>query len=227
MPHLSTSFFPSKSRAVVTGLATAFPYSLIELPSAKPIPRAGLKEYLNIEVSDTSFDSLLDFIIDAVTKVGEKLTRRDFINKKYRTFRDFLSDDILLKKSRLKSKSDITLFEQTVDGIPVPIDTSLFSVTEEEDYSTIFLLTGKSWPNDTDLDRQSVKIEFKVGFGNSEATVPEDLRTAMLQHAVHVFENRGDCDMSLESIENALPAQSKLAYQLNKIMETAVSSRIG
>jgi hypothetical protein len=186
-----------------------------------------------LKVSHSSLDAEITALIKGATKTAENITKRDFIAKTYRTFRDGFSDaelsygnyaalmprysvdydltSIELRKSRLQSVISV---EYLKDSVWAAVDSAVYYNTIESAFSAIFLNDGQAWPSDVDNRRQAVRIDFTAGYGDESADIPPDLITAIKMHVANAFANRGDC-------ANAkwLPSTAALTYANNKIME--------
>jgi len=222
-----SSFRFFSDNPIVTGSATAFTYNAVTPPSVKPITLDQLKGYLIIDLSDTSQDELLNLIICIVTECAEKLTKRQFINTQFETFRDliaFRSSEIELRRSKLVSV--VSIDYENEEGMATNIPTTVFGNTFETDYSRIFLKPDQCWPTDVANIPQAIIIKFDAGYGTSSTDVPSALRGALLQHAANFYANRGDCSCDGAGAELALPAQSKKIYQQYRIQDISVSHRI-
>ena len=195
----------------------AFDYSSYDVsvaPVNLPISLALLKTHLRLDSTDTSQDTYLTLIIETVRDFAEKYTKRTMINTTYVTYRDFFVPLIYLRRSQFQS---LTSFEYLVDDVLTAVDSSLYYVTAEKDYSKIALTDGSSYPSDIDDKLQAVKIVFVAGFGADDTSVPSDLKIAMLNHAATMYENRGDCDQA--SIMKNLPNTAKEIYDQWRILD--------
>lgn len=210
----------------IPGLSKAFPYTVITPPATTPISRSQLKGYLKLDETDTSEDELLDLIIDLVTEVGQCMTKRDFINRTNRTFRDVFpslrSQGFLIRRSKLQSVNSIEFLLNTVFTV-FPLANTGFTI--DNDYSTIFLKSDQDWPTDVDEEPQAVKIEFVSGYGPAATDVPAKIRGALLQHAAAFYSNRGDCSDS--ACGDVLPVQAALVYRQHRIIDVAITQTIG
>jgi uncharacterized phiE125 gp8 family phage protein len=192
----------------------AYNYHVITPPANRPLTLALVKTHLRLDPNDTSEDSYLEFLIDMATEFAEEKIRRVLINTKFRTFRDNFECCILLRKSKFQS---LDLFEYMVDDSFTAVDSDLYYVTDEADFSKIVLKDGSCYPTDKDVRLQSIKIEFTAGYGADESAIPPKIKTALLQHIAALYENRGDCDTA--SMEALLPASAKNIYQMMMIRD--------
>lgn len=189
----------------------SYSYDLIVKPLIQPISLDLAKEYLNIRIADTSKDNLISLFIEAATQYAENLTRKDFIARTYRTFRDFFTEGAgiffgqnfpgenyynigwLLRRSPLISVESVSYL---VGGITTLIANTVYYNTLEKNYSSIVLNEGQVWPSDKDRTMQSVIIDFRVGFGELQADIPAEIQNAILQIVSALYNNRGDCSQS-------------------------------
>lgn len=211
-----SAFFPGK--AVVTGPAKNFTYTVTAGPATTPISLDELKSYLRIPPSVTADDALLLLIIDLTVLTAEKIIRRDLITKTYSTFRDsivFQADQLILRRSKLIVVNSIDYINN--DDIPTNVPSTVWDNTLQADYSRVYLKLNQSWPTDAQDIPQSVTVSFDAGYGPNATDVPADIRGALLQHAANFYENRGDCACDGAGADLALPAQSKKIYDLYKI----------
>ena len=210
----------------IPGQSKAFAYEVTVAPAEKALELTTVKEYLKIPASVTNHDAILNLMIDIVTQIAEDFTKRDFINRTSTTYRDFFlrrsNRGFLIRRSKLTTVNSIKYF---IDDVLTTFDSNKFFITKANDYSTIMLKSGEDWPSDTDERADAIEIEFISGFGATASNIPEDLRGAMLQHIAAFFENRGDC--SNGACKNALPGETRMIYELNRIVDFAVHQTIG
>lgn len=212
----------------------AWSYLVINQSNELAVSLDDMKEWMKI--SGSGSDALITSLIQGAMSTAELLTKRDLINKTYRTFRDSFSDfdmhygsyaaliptyyrhsdynSIELRRSLFQS---LDSFEYLVSGVFQNVDSSIYYNTLEKDFSSILLSDGKSWPTDVDKREQSVKIDFIAGYGTDESSIPEDIKTAIKMHVANAYQNRGDCISQM-----FLPATSRSIYELNRIKDIIV-----
>lgn len=184
-------------------------YPLVTGAANLPLDIDDVKSYLKVPSSLVVDDNLIKAIIKSVTGYFEKMTGRDLINKTYKTFLDkFPSHDslsyysgvsplmpkyndngIILRRSKLQS---ITSIQYYIDGVLTTWASTNYYFTDDTDYSAIYLVEGKSFP-EVDVRKQAVVITFVAGYGASCCNIPEDVKMALLQMISYIYENRGDC----------------------------------
>ena len=93
-----------------------------------------------------------------------------------------------------------------------------YYINESNEYSTLLLDAGQSWPTDLSQRTHRVICTFTAGY-DDQCKIPEDLRMAILAHATKLYENRGDCDCSnAADMAKFVPAQSSLVYAQYRIL---------
>lgn len=176
----------------------------------------------HLRLSDgTAEDAYLTSLVTAITDYAEKYTRRDFVNKTYIGYMDKFppfntiynpadNGKILIRRSKLQSISSVKYY---TNNILTTIDPAQYYITNEPDFSAIYLFDGNSWP-DVDTRKQAVQVTFVAGYGVDDTAVPYNLKLGMLEHIAAIYENRGDC---MDCSQN-IPAVSKLVYEQYKII---------
>lgn len=213
-----------------------YTYKVITAPAELPVSLTKFKDY--IKKPNSTEDSILTMFLAAATIEAEKLTRRDFIERTYDTFRDFFpvswqnegyysggfipsfaqsiiaADDNVGNEIRKSPLVSITQVEYTnISNVITIVDSTIYYNTVEEDYSEILTNPGKAWPQDLLVRLQSVKITFVCGLSPDQATFEADhpnLCRAIMSHAMSMWVNRGDCDSDACAV--AMPASAKSTY---------------
>lgn len=203
----------------------AFTYEVITAPVSLPVFIDTFKNHAKANSSVS--DSLLNLYLAAATKYGEQLTRRDFINRTYKTFRDvFPGTQVFnlnslansgnvgfeIRRSKLQS---VTSVKYLKDDVLTTVASSVFYNTFENDYSKILTLNNQAWPTDADNRLQAIEIEFVAGFGKDDTFVPECIKEAIMLHATQMLQNKGDCDDL--NVLDTVPAAAKAIYLQNRI----------
>ena len=194
----------------------AFTYNVTTAPANLPVSLDTVKAYLKL--SGSAEDDILTMFIQAASEICEKYTSRTLINTTYTTFRDDFNDNFLLRRSKLQS---ITSFEYLLNGVLTAVDSSIYGVTDESDYSSIYLKDDMCFPTiDADIP-DAIKIVFVAGYGATSANIPAALRLALLAHIAFLYANRGDCG----DCGDKLPATVKAVYNKYKIINIGSPDR--
>lgn len=176
-----------------------FSYFVTVPPSGLAVDLDTVKDQLNITNSDD--DALLTLYIQSATAYAERFTRRDFLVRTYETFRDYFdysnqyyapemnyrADNFILTKSMV---NDVVSIEYLKGGVFTTVDTNIYYVTRDIDFSRIILRNNQCYPQDQDKQLQAIKITFTAGFD----PVPEDIQLAIMQIVADMYANRGDCN---------------------------------
>lgn len=185
-------------------------YLLVTGTSTLAVSLTNVKEWLKIPSSLSVDNNLITALILAATSYFEKITGRDLITKTYKCYLDnfprinsisfysgvsniipqFQDNGIYLKKSPLQSITSIQYYK---DGVLTTWDSSNYYTTVSSDYSAIYLVDGKEFPQDVDIRKQAIIITFTAGFGSSDTNVPVDIQQALLRFISFLYDNRGDC----------------------------------
>jgi hypothetical protein len=184
-------------------------YTLVTGASVLPLDLQSVKDYLKVPSSLSVDDNLITAMIKSVAAYFEKATGRDLINKTYKTYLDnfpshnsldyysgvssllakYNDNGIVLRISKLQSITNIKYYK---DGVLTTWSTADYYFTDLPDYSAIYLIDNKSFP-EVDVRKQAVVITFIAGYGTYSCDVPVDIQNALLQMISYLYENRGDC----------------------------------
>lgn len=203
-------------------------YPLVTGTSTLVVSLAEAKEELKIDTSDTSQDNVITRLIYTATNYFELVTGRDLINKTYKCYLNSFPNvgygyapityggygncnQIRILKSKLQSITSIKYYS---NGVLVTWDAANYYITDENDYAAIYLTDGSNWPSDVDNRMQAIVITFVAGYGIDATFVPYDIKQALLQYIVYLYENRGDCDCS----GGGYPASAMTFFATRKIV---------
>lgn len=104
----------------------------------------------------------------------------------------------------------------TVDGDSVTV-TDYFIVDSSSNYGRLVLKQGKTFPTLSTLTANGIVIDYTSGYGNTGASVPDDIKAALLHMASFMFEHRGD-GCSAESAYRESGAKSLIdAYKIGRL----------
>ena len=189
-------------------------YIITTPPASLPVSIAFAKEWMKL-APGTAEDVLVEFLIQTATFYAEKYLNRTLINTTFKTYRNCFAEIIELTRSPLAS---LTSFKYLKDDVLTDVDSNLYYLTEETDYSKIILKNDKEYPSDIDNRLQAIEIQFVAGYAADDSSWPVnlmDLRNALLNHISYLHENRGDCDnpqMLMDKRIDVIPATSKTIY---------------
>lgn len=191
-------------------VSTVTEYFVTNKPSTLVFTVDEVKSWLKIPTQVTDQDFFISLLIKAVTEYFETYTNRILINTGYIAYKDYFTQVLNFTKGKRQS---LDSFEYLSDKVYIQVPTDSYQLLEEEFYWRIIFLDTSNIPRDKDDVFQSVKIQFTAGYGESSDDVPSDIKIAMLNHIASLYENRGDCDVSLcSSCSNYIPRASALIY---------------
>ena len=174
-------------------------YILVTDSASEPLTLSEVKIFLRIDSDD--YDGILTPLITTVRQLAERITGRDMINKTWKCYLDNDCNNLLypnyynginscvgieILKSKLQS---ITSIQYYSNDVLTTWSSSNYYITDEQDYSSINLVDGGSFPSDIDNRKQAVVITFVSGYGADASFVPQALKEAMLYHISALFEN--------------------------------------
>lgn len=199
---------------------TDFPYFVESVAGSNDdiITLAALKEWLRIDVSDTSEDAILTGIRDGVISYFESATGLVLLETTFRTTRDVFANRCcyLLKKAPYVS---LESFEYLVDNVLTAVPTNLYyeDIRFDDGYSKINRQTDVVWPTNIDRRTQAIAITFKAGYAGFPTGIPEEIIQAMLNHMANWYEMRGDCDTC--KCDEAVPGNAGQVYDQVSILD--------
>lgn len=200
---------------------SAFPYFVETAPTGGPaVSLADVKIHLKLDPADTSQDSYLTLLVNVAAAYCEKYTRRTLLETQFKTYRDFFLNTIELRKSPYVS---LQSFEYLVSSVLTTVTSTLYYITQEDDYSIIALQNDQTYLEDGDDVLQLIKIIFTAGYAANAAGLAAAqpmLYLAILNHIALLYENRGDCDLSSsDGIGVYLPNTARTLYDSIRILE--------
>lgn len=152
--------------------------------AGSPVTLNEVKDYMKAKDDD---DELIQSMIDAATSWGESFTGRDFRAITYDLKLDAFTDRILLKRNPV---NEITSVKHLVSDAETTVDSSIYYLKENTQNSEILLLSGESWPTDTDNREQAITVRFVTeGYKRQEEII-----NAIKIHVFEWYSNRSGCD---------------------------------
>jgi uncharacterized phiE125 gp8 family phage protein len=186
-------------------------YELKTPPSGFPVDFTKTSQWCrDIDTTDTD---LVNELIEASTDSIEKATNRVFIERTYTgkfsntCISQFeLYPYIEIRRSPLNSITNIK-----VNGDI--LDTEDYLLKESQGFSRILFL------NSLDLDFEltyPIEVEFIAGYGD-ESTVPGNIKVAIQQYVLFLYENRGDV---IPTGKNQFPLVTHKIVKKNRIVNS-------
>lgn len=161
-----------------------------------PVSRAEAKEWLRVDIDDTSQDNVIDLLIGAMTDHAENLTGRVFVQRSLEMLLDYFpACDIILPRAPVLTVDYVKYYDSNN-----ALQTLASSVYEYDIYREPARLRpafGESW--ETTYSRlNAVQIGFTAGYAVGSPTdaaayrdaVPVNLKLWMAARIATLYENR-------------------------------------
>jgi len=162
---------------------------LLTPPAVEPVSLVELKAHARIE--DSSDDSLLSALIVAARQWAEAYTRRAFVAQTWALYlsREPRGDKIVLPRGPLLSVSKVLTFDE--DDTASEWAATNYYVNCVSMPGEVVLRAEASWPVAA-RRTNGFAVEYVAGYGANADDVPREVRLAMMQLALHWYENRGE-----------------------------------
>ncbi len=190
--------------AVLPDLMDAgFEYVLREDPSLSPADIVTLdeaKDHLKLDGDDD--DSVLNGMIEAVTLLGEAFTAWDFRIKMYNmNFTNWPADNVIrIPKNQTTGGASLTVKQFFSGSFSVTVPTTVYRSNGGPLGMLLTLKSGQEWPDHstlaTDIIPHRIKVTFETRPADVDFQVIPLFKLGVLTHLAHVYEHRGDCDLS-------------------------------
>ncbi len=166
---------------------------LLSPPTVEAVALAELKAHARIEHS--SDDALLTSLVKAARQWAEAYTRRAFLSQGWALYLSGIprGDKIVLPRGPLLSVEKFQFFDE--NDAASEWDSSNYHVNAARVPGEIALRSGARWPV-PGRRANGIVVEYVAGYGESADAVPADIRLAIMQLALHWYENRGEAAAS-------------------------------
>lgn len=194
-------------------------YSVTVAAAKDPIGVKDAKDFMRIDAAITEDDVLIQGCITAAVLDGEAFTNRCFVS---RTFLGKFSGLDISKfepcpfvQVRRAPLVSITSVEVMVNDALSTVSTDDYDLKESSAFSRI--LFNDSGSLTVDPVPYPLEVVFIAGYGDPK-DVPDDIKTALYQHVLYLYENRGDVQAEGKL---TMPGVTKAIYSGNyRILNT-------
>jgi uncharacterized phiE125 gp8 family phage protein len=164
------------------------PAILTSPPAIEPASLSDAKAHLRLVQNDD--DSLIGTLISAARRRVEAETGLALIAQGWSCYLDDWPEDgiVALPISPLIAVSTVKVYGD--DDSAAAIDSSHYYIDAVSAPPRLALRGSRVWPPPGRV-ANGIEIALTAGFGTTVASVPEDLRNAILQLVAHLYENRG------------------------------------
>ncbi len=181
---------------------------LLTPPSVEPVALDEMKLHARIGGSDD--DVLLTALLRGARQWVEAYTRRALIAQNwalYLTGRPS-GEKIVLPRGPIIAVSRFAFFDE--DDAEHEWDAGHYYVNNAAVPAEIVLRSGASWPDATRC-ANGIVIDYAAGYGASADSVPDDIKLAIKQLALHWYEHRGEASTSQTYAKAPLTIEALLA----------------
>lgn len=183
-------------------------------PTAYPVTLDHAKKQCRILWDDEN-DYISDVLIPAATQYVQNYLNRQLITATWKFYLDEFPREICVPRAPVQSITSIEYVD--TDGVTQTLAASTYRVDVVSQPARIVEAWGKVWPS-TQGSINSVIVTYVAGYGATYASVPADIRAAILLLIGHWFENRetilvGTSSSELDHTFSAVLGPNKL-YRL-------------
>lgn len=160
---------------------------LVTAPTNETVARQIAKAHFRVDGTDE--DTLIDALLISARTICEDACERSFITTTWKYFVDAFNErEICFPRGKLQSVTHVKYYD--VDGNLQTLDSGSYQVDTQRERGRIVLAKNKSWPSIDCSKINPIEIQFVAGYGDNATDVPEPIKLAITQLALHWFENR-------------------------------------
>jgi len=158
--------------------------------TTEPVSLTEAKRALRVDIDDD--DALIEFYISAARSYIERICRPmlQMLTKACTYTADTFPDSDTLELTPYPLQSVTAVVYVDSDGVSHTISASDYVVDTVSEPGRIRLKATASWPSATLREVNGFQVNFVAGYGASGASVPHELRQAILLLVGHQYENR-------------------------------------
>lgn len=165
---------------------------LITAPAAEPVSAAEAKAQLRVD--HAAEDALISSQVVAARGHVERLTARQLITATWELRLDsFPADTCAIRIPKPPLQQVVSVKYVDADGVLQTLASTEYVVDAPvgptAPWGRLWLEYLKTWPTVRD-ERNAVRIQFKAGYGDAGAAVPQELRNAILLKVGALYANR-------------------------------------
>lgn len=159
-------------------------YRFVTQPQQEAVSVEEIKAYLGL--ADAGQDILLASIVKAAREMAERQSGRVFVNRSLEAVFECFDREFLLPGSPLVNVTSITYINE--DGTEVTVDPAEYTV---DTVSLVGRIVFRDWQYYCPAQIAApVCVRYVAGFGDTAASVPENIKLAIKQVAADAFEHR-------------------------------------
>ena len=192
--------------------------NLVTAPAIEPVSTDEAKAFLRI--TGSTEDTFIDSLIVVARTAAENYTRRAFIEQTYQLYMDTWPEgkgeqwwdgvkqlpishlhgvrSFEMPKAPLSSITHIKTYDDA-DTATAFSSSNYYVSAYSGDFAEpgrVTLRDGQSWPT-FERNADGIEIQFVAGYGDTMASVPQQIRQGILQEVAYLYEHRMDCEDGL------------------------------
>lgn len=175
----------------VSGEDIPWTWAITSGPSTEPLTSTETKNFLRVSTGFTADDTFISGLITVARQAAETIIDRALIDQLITFYADDFpksSDVILLPRPPLESVTSIKYYDTA--GTQQTMSTGDYQVDIYSEPGRLYPDTDTVWPDVESGRANAVEIAFRAGYGSTQSSVPESIRTAMLMMIGHWYEHR-------------------------------------
>jgi uncharacterized phiE125 gp8 family phage protein len=154
---------------------------LITAPTIEPVTLNEVKNYLKIDLADTSQDTYLTALIKAVRESIEACLKRSLITQTWLVNFDYYSEKYVLQRPNIIAIASLKLTDS--ENTEHTIDSSNYFLKND----TLFIKDTYNLTLDL-RNYLAVEIVYTAGYGATASNVPEGVKQGILEQIGSIFE---------------------------------------
>lgn len=159
---------------------------IVTAPTITPISVAEAKSHMGVTFSND--DTLIGIYVSSATRLCENFLQRKLITQTWKMWLDYWPSSIKVLFGDLQSVTHVKYTDD--DESQETLSSSVYLVDVNSVPGRIILKKNQVWPSDTLSPMNPIEVQFVTGYGATAATVPDDIRNAVLLTTAHFYENR-------------------------------------
>lgn len=178
-------------------------------PAALALSLTEVKNYL--KVSGTDEDALLTTLINAAAHHAQNYLEQAIITQTITEKYDELGTSIRLSVNPVQSVSSVQYLD--ADGTTQTLASTEYIADEYSRRAVIEPKNSVSWPTVLN-QRNAVTVVYVAGYGATEASVPADIKLALMKIVADAYDNRQDAIHEISTASKYLLDRVNYIYLL-------------
>jgi uncharacterized phiE125 gp8 family phage protein len=162
-------------------------YKVITPASTTPVSLVDAKKHL--KVSGNSEDDLIQLYLEAATNMAEGYLGMKLINTVIEEAYDEFTDISLV---RFPTQAITSIKYDAEDTTEKTVSTDIYTLNTYVEPQMIVKNEAESWPIDLADKPNRIRVRYTAGYGSTPASVPANIRAAILVILGDLYENRED-----------------------------------